>query len=412
MKTLIKQAHIIQPASSYHKKRMDILIEDGIISEIADLIEQDADEVIAGNDLHVSSGWFDMHADFAEPGYEHRETFETGSAAAKSGGFTGVLLMPNTSPAVDSKSQVEFIKQQSTSLPIQVFPAGSISVGCNGKDLAELYDMHQAGAIAFTDGHNSIQDPDLVKRVLYYSQSFNGIVIVKPNDQAIAHDGVMNEGPTSTKLGLKGAPSLAESLMVSRDLFIAEYCNAPIHISCISTVKSIELIREAKAKGLKVTCDVAAANLVYTDDVLVTFDSVFKVLPHLRSSDDRDALITGLNDGTIDAIVSNHTPWNIEEKECEFDHAAFGIASIETLFSLLRNALEDQVEVPTLINALGDSPRAILNQPVQPIEKGNRANITVFDPYELSTKNHKESLAYKVPGIDESLKGTVKAVIC
>jgi len=412
MKTLIKQAHIIQPASSHHNQRMDILLQDGVIIEIADSIEQDAEEIISGNDLHVSSGWFDMRADFAEPGYEHRETFKTGSAAAKAGGFTGVLLMPTTLPTVDSKSQVEFIKQQGSSLPIQIFPAGSISIGCKGKDIAELYDMHQAGAIAFTDGHHSIQDPDLVKRVLYYSQSFDGVVLLKPNDQAIAHDGVMNEGPMSTKLGLKSAPSLAESLMVSRDLFIAEYCNSPVHISCISTAKSVELIREAKAKGLRITCDVAVANLVYTDEALETFDSTFKVLPHLRNSDDRNALIEGVNDGTIDAIVSNHTPWNIEEKECEFDHAAYGMACIETAFSLLHHALDGKVTIPTLVKALSDAPRAILNQSVEPIEKGNRANVTVFDPYELATNNKKASLSYKVPGIGETLKGTVKAVIC
>jgi dihydroorotase len=412
MKTLIQNAHIIQPASSFHHQRKDILIENGVIKEVADKIELEADEVISGSDLHVSTGWFDLRADYAEPGFEHRETFESGSVASKAGGFTGVVLMPNTHPTIDSKSQVEFVKKMGSFLPIEVFAAGSISVGTKGKDLAELYDMHQAGAVAFTDGFNSIQDADLVKRALYYSQSFDGVIMLFPHNESIAHAGMMNEGPMSTKLGLKSAPALAESLNVNRDLFIAEYCNAPVHISCISSSKSVELIRDAKAKGIKVTCDVAVANLVFTDSVLETFDSTFKVLPHLRDEEDRQALIQGINDGTIDAIVTNHRPWNIEEKECEFDHAEFGMACSETAFNLLRNATIDVIEVETLVKALSENPRSIVNQTVDSIEIGNKSNITVFDPYETGKTETKRSLSYKVPGIGKPLKGTVKAAIC
>ncbi len=412
MKTLIQNAHIIQPASSFHNQRKDILIENGVITEITDKIELEADEVISGNDLHASTGWFDLRADYAEPGFEHRETFESGSAASKAGGFTGVVLMPNTHPTVDSKSQVEFINKMGSFLPIEVFAAGSVSVGTKGKDLAELYDMYQAGAVAFTDGFNPIQDADLVKRALHYSQSFDGVVMLYPHNESIAHSGMMNESPMSTKLGLKSAPALAESLTVSRDLFIAEYCNAPVHISCISAAKSVELIRDAKAKGIKVTCDVAVANLAFTDSVLDTFDSTFKVLPHLREEEDRQALIQGINDGTIDAIVTNHRPWNIEEKECEFDHAEFGMACSETAFSLLRNATIDSIELETLVKVLSENPRNIVGQTVDTIEIGNKSNITVFDPYEIGKTETKKSLSYKVPGVGEQLKGTVKAAIC
>lgn len=407
MKILIKEARIINPQSKHHNNRVDILIENNTIKTIAEVIEEDADEVVTGNDLHVSAGWFDLHAQFGDPGLEHREDLVSGAKAAAKGGFTGVLLMPSTQPVIDNKGQVEYLLKKAQGLPTQIELAGSLTTGCNGLDISEMYDMSLSGVKVFTDDKHPIDNPDVIKRALMYTKTFDGLVMVFPMESQIAHDGKMHEGVVSTKLGLKGLASLAEEIIVSRDLFLADYAESRIHFSCISSKKSVELIREAKTKGTKVTCDVSYLNLVYTDEALEGFDSNFKVNPPLRTEEDRRALIGGLKDGTIDAIVSDHIPLNIEEKDCEFDHAGFGVAGIETLYAELKTALTDELSEEELLQFITVNPRNLLGLDHPVIDEGAKANLTVFDPFEEFTQGKLVSKSQNNPAIGKKLKGMV-----
>ncbi len=380
MKTLIKNATIHFPGSEYNGETLNILVEDGVVSKITSDAITDAERVIESNNLHLSPGWFDLRADFADPGYEHREDLFTGSKAAIAGGFTGVQLLPTTYPILDTKSQVEYVKQKAKGLGLRIIPSGAISAGTKGVDICELYDMHTAGVKAFTDGNLAIQNPDLVRRAMLYCKTFNGVLMLSAYDKEIARMGSVHEGEVSTSLGLKGSPSLAETLMVSRDLFLAEYCESPVHFSCISSKESVALIRDAKSKGMPVSCDVAVANLLYTDEVLTEFDSRYKVYPVLRTNQDRQALLEGLKDGTIDAVVSNHSPWNIEEKDCEFDHAAFGMATIQVVYPMLKEALGEEANDELLAKVLGFNPRTILGLEIPQLDEGKYANFTLYDP--------------------------------
>src|SRR6185503_11165239 len=316
MNLLIKSATIIDPNSTFNKKIADVLIEKGIITQIASEIEADA-EVFEAEGAYLSPGFFDLNCNIGEPGLETKEDIYTGTRAAAAGGFTGIALMPNTIPPVHSKAEIEYIVNRSKKNLVDIYPLGAISYKREGKDLAEMYDMYLSGAKAFTDGNRPVQDAGLMERALLYTQAFNGLVFSYPEDTAIAGKAKVNEGEVSTLLGMKGIPPLAEELMIARDLYLAEYTGSRIHFSTISTMRSVELIREAKRKGIEVTCDVAAYHLVLTDEALLGFDSLYKVKPPLRTRDDVDALLAGLRDGTIDAIVSQHTPHEVEFKDVE-----------------------------------------------------------------------------------------------
>lgn len=379
MTLLIKAVKIIDPGSPHNGKTMDILVENGIISSIKKSIEKKVKNV-KHNSLHISPGWFDMRANFRDPGYEHQETLETGAAAAARGGFTGVMLMPSTNPAIDSKAGIDYIKNKSKNFLTDVFPAGTVSKELKGKELSEMFDMHNAGAIAFTDDKKSVQDPNLLKTALLYAKGFNGLVINFPNDKTIARNGVMNEGNTSTELGLKGIPSLAEELMVARDLFLAAYCNARIHFAAISTGKAVELIKKAKKEGLQVTAEVASHQLFLDESALKGFDSNYKLLPPLRTKEDIKALISGLKEGAIDVICSDHSPEDEETKKREFDDAAFGIIGLETCFAAAHTALRKILSLEEIIHKISVNPRKILGLKIPVIKEGEEANFTLFDP--------------------------------
>lgn len=405
MNLLIKSATITDPNSTHHQQVTDILIEDGTIVKIAPNIEADA-EVFDASGKCVSPGFFDLNCNIGELGQETKEDLQTGTKAAAAGGFTGLALMPNTHPPVHSKSEVEFILNKAKGNLVDIYPLGTISYKCEGKDLAEMFDMHQSGAKAFTDGKHPVQDAGLMERALLYAQGFEGLVFSYPEDKAIAGKAKVHEGEISTLLGMKGIPALAEELMIARDLYLAEYTGSKIHFSTISTRQSVELIRHAKQKGLKVTCDVAAHHLVLTHDALLGFDSQYKVKPPLRTQDDVDALISGLNDGTIDAIVSQHTPHEVEFKDVEFEVAEFGIIGLQTVLSL---ALKAGLAVDVIVKKMAIAPRTILSVDVPIIAEGKKANLVVFDANGqwTFTKQNNHSKSYNSPFINDQLTGKV-----
>jgi dihydroorotase len=408
MNLLIKSATIIDPNSPFNQKIADVLIEKGIVTRIAADIEADA-EVFEAEGKYISPGFFDLNCNIGEPGLETKEDLYTGTKAAAAGGFTGIALMPNTVPPVHSKSEIEYILNRSKKNLVDVYPLGAISHKREGKDLAEMYDMYLSGAKAFSDGNRPVQDAGLMERALLYAQGFDALVFSYPEDTAIAGKAKVNEGEVSTLLGMKGIPSLAEELMIARDLYLAEYTVSRIHFSTISTTRSVELIREAKRKGLEVTCDVAAHHLVLTDEALLGFDSQYKVKPPLRTQDDVDALLAGLKDGTIDAIVSQHTPHEVEFKNVEFEVAEFGIIGLQTALPL---ALKAGLSVDLIVQKMAVNPREILNIDVPYIAEGKEANLVLFDAeeiWEYSKKNNR-SKSYNSPFIGHNLKG--KVLLC
>ena len=405
MNLLIKSATIIDPNSPFNQQIVDLLIEKGHISKIAPEIEADA-EVIDGEGKYISPGFFDLNCNIGELGLETKEDLYTGTKAAAAGGFTGIVLKPKTIPPVHSKAEIEYLMNRAKKNLVDVYPLGAISHKREGKDLAEMYDMYLSGAKAFTDGNRPVQDAGLMERALLYAQGFDALVFSYPEDTAIAGKAKVNEGEISTLLGMKGIPSLAEELMIARDLYLAEYTGSQIHFSTISTTRSVELIREAKRKGLEVSCDVAAHHLVLTDEALVGFDSQYKVKPPLRTQDDVDALIDGLVDGTIDAIVSQHTPHEVEFKNVEFEVAEYGIIGLQTALSLVIMA---GLDVDLIVQKLAIGPREILNIDIPVIREGELANLVLFDTdveWEYNNKNNR-SKSYNSPFMGQNLKGKV-----
>lgn len=374
---LLKSATIIDSSSPFHLQEKDILIENGRITKIADLIKaNNTTKEITLENLHISQGWFDTSVCFGEPGFEERETIENGLNTAAKSGFTAVAVNPNTYPVADNKSAIEFIKNKATKFATALYPIGNLTKGAESKDIAELFDMQNSGAIAFGDYNIPVTNANLLKIGLLYAQNFDGLLLSFPQDNSIAGKGLVNEEKNSTKLGLKGMPALAEEMQIARDLFLLEYTGGKLHIPTISTKKSVKLIKEAKKKGLNVTCSVAAHHLILTDDELTRFDSNTKVLPPLRTLKDTKALIKGINEGVIDMITSDHNPIDIEHKKVEYENAKFGTIGLESLFGALNKVLE----LETLINCLTTKPRNRFNLENNTISVGNNANLTLFNP--------------------------------
>lgn len=409
---LISSATLVLPGHSKNGKIVDILVEKGNISRIDSKIQHEATNVhlIDAKGCTVAPGFFDLHANFGEPGLETKEDISTGTAAAAAGGFTAVAVFPNTNPPVHSRSEVSLIVNTAKGHLVDVYPVGAISRKTEGKELAELYDMQSVGAIAFSDGNHSVQQAGLMGRALLYAKGFGGLIIAFAEDDSIAAGNQMNEGDVSTYLGMKGTPNLAEALMISRDLFLAEYNDAPIHFTSVSTFEAVELIKRAKSKGIKVTCDVAAHNLVYTDQEVVGFDSHYKVSPPLRTKKDVKSLIKGLKEGTIDAVVSQHTPHEIEFKNVEFQIAKNGIIGLQTTLPFLVKAgLTDQ----EIVQKLSVGPRQVVGKQVPSFEIGSAANLVLFDRNQewiYDTSNNKSKCANN-PAFGETLVGKVRAVI-
>lgn len=390
----------------------NMLIENGIITYIGSE-EKEADHTIDVEGLSVSAGWVDMFALTGEPGLEYKEDLQSMAEAAAAGGFTEVLCMPNVTPVVQTKGAVGYLKNRSASMPVTLHPAAAVTIDTQGKDLTEMIDLQQTGAIAFSDGDKPLQGADVMLRALQYLQLFDGLLINKPENTRLTEHGQMHEGYTSTLLGMKGIPSLAEEIMVTRDLQLLDYAGGRLHFSHVSTSASIGAIRKAKASGLRVTCDTASYQIAYTDETIVPFDTNYKVAPPFRSKKDADAIKEGLTDGTIDVLVSGHHPQDTEAKKLEFDLAEFGITNLETAFAVANTNFLGGLSTEELINKFSTNPRKILRLPQPAIKVEEQANITIFNPLQkwTPTQSGSKSKSNNSPFFGQELTGSVIGII-
>ncbi len=381
MNILLRNATIIDPGNAFHLQQKDLLFKQGILDKIGEQLPADGALIWEGDDLFVSPGWLDIGAYTMDPGYEHREDLLSFCKAAAAGGYTSVAVFPNTDPFVHSKGEVLYIKGHPQVMPVRLLPIGAISRNGAGEDIAEIYDMHMAGAVAYSDGSNPVQKSGLLLRALQYVKAIDGLVIDQPLDLSLASKGQVHEGPVSTALGMRGIPSLAESSQVYRNIQLLRYAESKLLLHGISSEESMEMIKAAKQEGLRLGVSVPAMNLVYTDQELDTFDTQFKVMPPLRSSRDREALLVGLADNTIDAIVSNHLPLEEDQKDVEFPYAGFGASGLETTFALVHTHLVPKaLSITQLINKLCHHPRQALGLAPIALLEGSVANVTVFQP--------------------------------
>jgi dihydroorotase len=412
MHILLRNVKIIAPSSPFHGQQKDISIQNGIIQQVADNLEDARATVISGNNLHVSAGWMDVFAHFCDPGQEHKEDLQSGIKAAATGGYTTVMIVPNTQPALHTKPQIEYVLSRSRHSAATVLPIGAATKNLEGTGLAEMYEMQQAGAVAFSDGLKPLQSPGLMLKALQYIKAFDGTLIQLPDDQSISAHGLMNEGIYSTQLGMPGKPALAEELIIQRDIELAKYTDSRIHFTGISTRKSVELIAAAKAAGIKVTCSVTPYHLSLSDAQLINYDTHLKVNPPLRTADDVKALQEAVLHGTIDCIATHHLPQDWDAKQVEFEYARNGMIGLESTFGVIRQYLP-QLPLEQLINMLTTQPRKIFGLPQPLLQEGATANLTIFDP-ETSwqfTTAHIASRSKNSAYIGEQLKGKVHATV-
>lgn len=409
MKVLIKSAKLIDPTSPFHKQSVDIFISDGVIKEVGKSIKvKGVDKQIEHKDLHVSPGWFDSSVSFGEPGFEERETIENGLFTAAKSGFTAIALNPGTNPVIDDNGSVTSILSKAHGHAVKLHPIGALTRKSQGVDLAELYDMHQGGAVAFGDYKKPVMNPNLLKLALQYAQSFNALVMSFPQDNNIAGKGVVNEDEISTQLGLRGIAPLAEELQIARDLAILRYTGGKLHIPGISTEESVNLIRKAKKEGLDVSCSVAIHNLIFSDKMLLEFNTNAKVLPPLRNPKSLKALIKGIKDGTIDLITSDHYPVDVEHKKVEFEHALYGTIGLESFFGALLTILPLEETITFLTKG-----RDRFGLPTPVIKEGHLANLTLFTPLgkHMFTKQDIYSTSENSLFLDTQINGKVYGII-
>jgi dihydroorotase len=405
--TILVQQVLIKDINSPHNNNVrDIIIHNGKIQQIAENITVAADKTIAPNNSSVSPGWIDIFVSGTDPGFEFKDDLDSLSAAAAKGGFTHVFLTPNTQPVTQNKTGVEYISRHQASVPVKLHPIGAISKNTEGKELTEIYDMHQSGAIAFSDGNKPVQSAGLLIKALQYVTAFNGTIIQVPDDKSIAPHGLMNESVVSTQVGLPGKPALAEEIMVARDLALAKYTGAHLHLTGISLASSVNLISKAKADGIPVTASTTTHHLTFTEnDLLRGYNTNLKVNPPLRAEADRQALIAAVKNGTIDIVTTHHTPQHTDGKICEFEYAGYGMLGLEAAFGVLQNA---GLTVDEVLQVICYNPRKIFNLNTS-ITEGAAADLTFFKPDETVsfTADNLGSKSKNCPYIHTTLKGQV-----
>ena len=412
MNVLLQKVRIISPASPHHHSIKDIFISNGVITAIEDNCSLAADTTISQPGLCVSAGWMDVFATTGDPGYEYKETLATAAAAATAGGYTTVFVTPNTRPALDAKAPVEYVLQQNRQLPVQLIPLGAITKNADGKELAEMYDMYNSGALAFSDGNNPVQSAGLLLKALQYVKTVNAVVVQVPDDKSIAAHGLMHEGIVSTRLGLPGKPMMAEELIVARDIKLARYTNSKLHFTGVSSPKSLEYIKRAKEGGIQVTCSVTPYHLAFCDEDLAGYDTNLKLNPPLRTHDAMLQLRAAVLNGTIDCIATHHQPQDWDSKTCEFEYAKPGMTGLETCYSVLKTHLPTITD-DRCVELLSTNARNIFNVPAASIEKGATANITLFQPEGewTYTKENAQSKSHNSAFMNQPLKGRVWGII-
>lgn len=414
MKILLKSVILVDSSHPQNGKKLDILIKNGKIAELGkDLKADSSTKIVEREGLHISKGWIDMLANFQDPGYEQKEDIKSGLRAAAAGGFTRVGISPLTFPIRDSKSQIDYLLESAEKSAVEPLPYASLSKGAKGEELAEFYDLSNAGAIAFYDDRNPVRNPNLLKNALLYSKSMDALVVNFPYQADISPSGVMNEGESSTNLGLKGIPQLAEELMVQRDLYLQEYTGGRLHFSTLSSAKSIDMLDQAKQAGTAVSCDLASYTILLDDSELDSYDSRFKTLPPLRSKKEIKEIIKRIKKGKVDALCSNHTPEDIDAKMKEFDLAEYGIINLQTAVPAAITALEKEIDLDKIIELFTDGPAKILKLKQDQIKEGENANLTLFLPNEYFEFNKEDVLSksQNSPFFKRSLKGKVFGII-
>jgi dihydroorotase len=415
MKILIQKVTIIDRNSPHNGTIRDILIENGRIKTIGqDLTADSNGEAIIINQpgLFVSPGWVDIFSHFGDPGYEYKETLETGAAAAAAGGFTDVFVLPNTKPVIDSKSQVEYIRRGSASLPVNIWPIGAMTRGLEGKDLAEMYDMRASGAVAFSDGTSPVQSAGLLLKGLQYVKAFGGTIIQIPDDKTIGAGGLMHEGIISTRLGLPGKPMMAEELMVARDIKLARYTESKIHFTGVTSPRSLEYIRRAKESGLSVSCSVTPYHLFFKDADLVNYDTNLKVYPPLRDEPSVEILRKAVTEGLVDCISSHHLPHEFDSKVLEFEYAKNGMTGLETAYAVVQTVLPD-LTAERIADLFSFHPRKLFGLEQPGISEGQTAVLTFFDPKGQTIPQEKttKSRSKNSPFFGRALQGRVAGIL-
>jgi len=407
MRLIIKQATLVDPQGPNHLKTTDILVENGTIKQLGQITPQDGDQVYEADNLHVSPGWFDTSVCLGEPGYEDRETLANGLLVAALSGFTGVAVQPNTLPVADNQSVIRLIKQASKNTATEAYPIGALTKESAGKDMAELLDMQEAGAIAFGDYQKNLSNANLLKIALQYAQDFQALIIAFSMDEHLKGKGVVNEGITATRLGLKGIPGLAEEIMIARNLAILEYTGGQLHLPTLSTIGSLELVKKAKDKGLQVSCSVSISQLGLHDGVLDGFDTRYKLMPPLRDEATQNALRKAVKEGLMDCVTSDHNPMNIEHKKIEFDLAVDGSIGLESAFGVMNSLFGLETTIQQLING-----RNIFGMNNPQLQEGATANLTLFNPEGQWTfeKQHILSKSKNAAFLGKEMKGKVYGV--
>ncbi len=411
MKILIKQATITDPASPYNGQVADILLDNGLVANIAPSIGEKADQEINASGWCVSPGWVDVFANFGDPGYEYKEVLETGAAAAAAGGFTDVFLLPNTNPCIHNKAGVAYLVQKGKTLPISIYPIGAITRNTEGKELAEMYDMRASGAIAFSDGIHAIQSAGLLVKALQYVKAFGGQLIQLPDDASISPGGLMTEGIVSTRLGLPGKPAMAEELIVARDIKLTVYAESRLHLTAVSTANSLDYIRQGKIATPGITCSTTPYHVFFCDEDLQDYNTNLKVNPPLRTRSDRDALRKAVLNGTIDCIATHHLPHEYDSKVVEFEYARPGMIGLETAYAVLNTAIPE-MSPAAWVSLLSINPRKLFGLKEMIISEGNILSLTFFSPDEKWTVAEKNirSRSKNTPFIGKELTGKVKGI--